>query len=135
MNYIIFRVYSYFKSKENGRDKTTNFLAMLAGSLLYLLFFIVNGLTKIYVNSDYPNPRMKYYIGIPIAIILLKLSQIVISRKFNNNGFVKLEEKYKGRKNFMPIWVIFIAPILIIVGVPIIYGFINGTLRFPLLDK
>jgi len=116
-------------------DKTINFLAILAGSLLYLLFFIVNGFANFYVAPEHPNPRMKYYIGIPLGIILLKLIQIVVSKKLNNDGFVKLEGKYKGKENLIPIWVIFITPVILIFGTPIVYGLINGTLRFPILDK
>ena len=135
MDYIIFRVYSYFKSKENGRDKTIYFLALLACSLLFLLFFLANGLTNFLVTPEDPDPRMKYYIGIPIAIVLFKLTQIAVSKKINNDGLAKLEEKYNGKENLIPIWIIFITPVILILGTPIVYGLINGTLKFPLLDK
>jgi len=113
-----------------AKTNTINFMALLEGSLIVPLFIIFNGITHFYSSPENPNLRMKYYIGIPLAIILIIGNAFYFNRKISKNGIEKLKIKFSSKENLIPIWIIFIAPIIFVFVLPIIYGWINGTLRF-----
>ncbi|WP_189360731.1 hypothetical protein [Algibacter mikhailovii] len=137
LDYLIYRVFGYFDKKNPSKAKsnTINFISIFEGTVLVPIFLIFNGITKIYSTPENPNPSMKYYIGIPLAILLLILNTKYIKIKLKNNGIDLLNSRFKNTLNWIPIWLIFSSPIIFVFVCPIIYGAINGTLSFPLFEK
>jgi uncharacterized sodium:solute symporter family permease YidK len=135
-NYIVFRVFLYFNNKDSelAMANTINFMALFEGSLLVPLFLIFNGITKVYTTPDNPNARMKYYIGIPLAIILIIANTKLLKRKLTNVSLEKLKMKYSKNEKQISIWFIFLTPIFFVFITSMIYGALNGTLRFPLFE-
>ena len=128
-DYLIYRLFIYFNSKdsEHAVSNTINFMIILEASLIVPLFIILNAITTIKIE----NSNMKYYIGIPIAVILFIINTKFIKSKLQNEG---LKNKFSENKNWIPIWLIFIIPIIFVFVIPIIYGALNGTLRFPIFE-
>jgi hypothetical protein len=137
LEYLAFRVFEFFLKKDSKMAKTNtiNFIALLVGSFLFTLFLILNGIFHFYSTPETPNPRMKYYIGIPFAVILITASSLYLKEKLSDTGFDKLKARYSEKWKNIPIWLIFILPIILVFFTPILYGWINGTLSFPIFEK
>jgi len=133
MDYIIFRVYKYYERKERGLAKTSTigFVVILMTTVLYTLFFIANGFLKFFRTPESPDPAMKYYIGITLCLILYPVSIYLTLKRTGKTGLPKLERRFKNREKVIPLWIIFITPAVLFIVTPIVYGLINGTLRFP----
>lgn len=136
-DYIGYRVFDYFNKKDEAFavSRTINFLTLLQGTLIVPLFMIVNLLTQIDPQIFGVNNRFKYYIGIPLAIILIVINSYVFKKKLKGEGLMTLREKYYKESYSFSVWWIFLAPILFVFIFPIIYGAINGTIHFPFLEK
>lgn len=126
-NYIVFRVFLYFNNKDSelAMTRTINFMALFEGSLLVPLFLIFNGLTKVYTTPDNPNTRIKYYIGIPLSIVLILANSKLIKKKLTNENLEKLKRKYSKNESQISIWIIFLSPIFFVFITPMIYGALN----------
>jgi len=104
-------------------------------SLIYVLFFIVNGIFKFHKSPTITNPHLKYYIGIPLYVLMYFLFRRYLEKIIDFKGLNSLETRFKDKENAIPVWVIFSLPFIIFILTPIIYGLINGTLNFPILNK
>jgi hypothetical protein len=132
IDYIFYRVFQYFEKKNPSMSKSNSvsFMALFEGSLIVPIFMIFNGIFHFYSSPENPNLRMKYYIGIPLAIILIIGNTIYFKRKLTKTGIEKLRTRFESKEKLIPIWIIFILPIIFVFVLPIIYGWINGSLRF-----
>lgn len=136
-DYIAFRVFEYYNNKQNlfAKDNTVNFIVILQGTMLVPLFLII----RLFIEFDpqvFGNDhRVKYYIGIPLGLILLYFNGRIYKKKLNDIGLEKLHQKFYQKKYKLPIWTIFVMPVIFIFICPILYGAITGSLRFPLLEK
>ena len=137
VEYVAFRVFEFFLKKDSKMAKTNtiNFIVLLEGSFLFTLFLILNGIFHFFSTPDTPNPRMKYYIGIPLAVILITASSLHLKEKLNDTGLDKLTARFSEKWKNIPIWLIFILPIIFVFVTPVLYGWINGTLSFPIFEK
>jgi len=136
-DYIGYRVFEYFNKKDEAfaASRTINFLALLQGSLIVPLFMIVNLFTRIDPQIFGENNRIKYYIGIPLAIILIAINSYVFKNKLKGERLKTMQEKYHKESYLFSVWWIFLAPVFFVLILPIIYGAINGTIHFPFLEK
>lgn len=136
IDYIIFKTYTFFKKRDEklAKERTINFLVVFVTSLIYVLFFIVNGIFKFHKTPTTTNPHLKYYIGIPMYVIMYLLFRKYISKMIDIKGLSSLETRFKDN-NAIPIWLIFSLPVILFILTPIIYGLINGTLNFPIFNK
>jgi len=136
-NYIVYRVFEYFNKKENATamSKTINFLALFQGTLIVPVFMSINLFTKIDPQIFGENTRIKYYIGIPLAAVLIIVNTIFFKRKLKGEQLKVLEDKYHKERYILPTWIIFATPIIFVFILPIIYGVLNGTISFPFLEK
>jgi len=130
-NYIAFRVFKYFNhtDSELAVSKTINFLALFQISLLVPLFIIINIFTDFNPQIFGDDNKIKYYIGIPLAIIFISVNNYVFKKKLKANGLQRLKEKYQKDTYDINIWFIFLAPVIFALIFPILYGLFNGTLR------
>jgi len=104
-------------------------MVLFEASLIVPIFMIFNGIFHFFSSPENPNLRMKYFIGIPLAVILIIGNTFYFKRKLTKTGIEKLRTKFYGKENLIPIWIIFIAPIIFVFVLPILYGWINGSLR------
>lgn len=138
-DWVIYRTFEHFNKKDASVAilNTVNFMGLLQASLLVPLMLIINLFTKVdpqmLVGVD---NNIKYYIGVPLAIILFILNSYWIKRKLKSEQKLNdLRNKFQKEKYKVPIWVIFSIPVLFVFICPIIFGMINGTLSFPFLEK
>jgi len=131
IDYIFYRVFQYFDKKNPSMTKSNsvNFMVLFEASLIVPIFMIFNGIFHFFSSPENPNLRMKYFIGIPLAVILIIGNTFYFKRKLTKTGIEKLRTKFYGKENLIPIWIIFIAPIIFVFVLPILYGWINGSLR------
>lgn len=137
-DYIVFRVFEYFQQKKDSIAilKSINFLVLFQASLLMLIFLIINSFfhfdpQRLFGIDD----NIKYYIGVPLAVFLIILNNILYRKKLKGVKLKELYDKYHKEKYKIPIWVIFSSPVFFGVFCPIIYGALNGTLHSPILEK
>ncbi len=116
-------------------SNTINFMVILQASLLVPLILILNMFTKLDPQMLGGDNNVKYYIGVPLAIILIILNSYLIKRKLRSENLNDLKIKFQKEKHKVPIWIIFLFPVFFVFICPIIYGIISGTLSFPFLDK
>lgn len=137
INYIGYRVFEYFNKKDKtlAVSRTINFLALLQGSLIVPLFIVFNLFNRTDSQVFCANNQIKYYIGIPLALLLIAINNFIFKKKLKGEGLKLLQEKYHKETYFFSIWWIFVMPILFIFIFPIIYGAMNGTIQFPFLEK
>lgn len=130
-SYIAYRAYEYFRDKEIelAVSRTINFLALFQGSLIVPLFIILNLIIDIDPQIFGDNSRMKYFIGIPLAVVLIVINNQLFKKKLEGKELRDMENKYHKKKYKLPIWVIFLSPVLFVFVCPIIYGFVNGTIH------
>ncbi len=128
-DYIVFRVFDYFNKNDESVavEKTVNFLVLFQSSLILQIFMILNLFIRIEPQMFGVDQRITYYVGIPLALVLLGFNTLLCKRRLRDEALKSLYRKYNKMKYFLSIWVIFLSPI--------IYGAINGTLRFPFLEK
>lgn len=136
-NYIAYRVFEHFhkRESESAVSKTINFLALFQGTLIVPVFMAINLFTKIDPQVFGQDNRIKYYIGIPLAVILIIINTIFFKRKLKGEQLKVLEDKYYKERYLLPTWIIFAAPIIFVFVLPIAYGALNGTISFPFLEK
>ena len=133
---IIFKTYFYFHKKDKSLaiTRTLGFITLLEASLMVPLFAIINGISLIYKTPAEPDSKMKYYIGIPLYLILTFLNNRFIKSKLKELDIPKLYDDYLVDGRIKNIWLIFILPIIFVFLTPITHGSINGTLRFPAFE-
>ena len=136
-NYIAYRVFEHFHNKESETavSKTINFLALFQGTLIVPIFMSVNLIMKIDPQIFGNDTRIKYYIGIPLAAILIIVNTIFFKKKLKGEQLSVLKNKYHKESYLLPTWVIFAAPVIFVFILPIAYGAMNGTISFPFLEK
>jgi len=136
-NYIGYRVYEHFQKKdsETAVSKTINFLSLFQGTLIVPVFMAINLFTKIDPQIFGVDNRIKYYIGIPLAAVLILINSLFFKKKLIGNQLSELKKKHHKERYILPIWVIFIAPVFFVFVLPIAYGALNGTISFPFLEK
>ncbi len=136
-DYLVFRVFEDLDNKKNedAKDYSINFIVLTQATLVIplSLFF------RLFIEFDPQilgnDKRIKYYIGIPLATVLYLINGTIYKRKLNGEGLENMRKRYHKEKYKIPIWVIYAIPLIVILVFPILYGLINGTLRFPLLEK
>jgi hypothetical protein len=96
INDIIFKTYLYFHKKDKSLaiTRTLGFITLLEASLIVPLFAIINGISSIYKTPAEPNSKMKYYIGIPLYLILTFLNNRLIKSKLKELNIPKLYDDY-----------------------------------------
>ncbi len=136
-DWVIYRTFEHFNKRDASMaiSNTVNFMVLLQASLLVPLILIINLFTKVEPQMLGLDNRIEYYIGVPLAIILIILNSYWIKRKLKSEKLNDLRSKFQKEKYKVPIWVIFSIPVLFVFICPIIYGMINGTLSFPFLGK
>ena len=136
-SWIVYRVFEYFdkKNKLMAISNTVNFMALLQASLLIPLFLILNLFIKLDPQMLGVNNNIKYYTGIPLAIILMILNSYWIKRRVKGENLIILKNKFQKERYKISVWLIFLTPVLFVFICPIIYGMLNGTLSFPFLER
>lgn len=114
INDIIFKTYLYFHKKDKSLaiTRTLGFITLLEASLIVPLFAIINGISSIYKTPAEPNSKIKYYIGIPLYLILTFLNNRLIKSKLKELNIPKLYDDYLVDGRIKYIWLIFILPII-----------------------
>ena len=136
-NYIVFRVFEFFNNKQDDQamQKSIYFIVIFQATMLVPLFLFFRLFIEFDPHIFGDDNRVKYYIGIPLAIALLYFNGRVYKKKLNGERLEEMRKSYQQEKYKIPIWVIFIIPVIFIIVCPILYGAISGTLRFPLFEK
>jgi len=131
-NYIAYRVFEHFHKKENETaiSKTINFLALFQGTLIVPVFMAINLFTKIDPQIFGENTRIKYYIVIPLAVILIIVNTVLFKKNLKGETLSILKNKYHKERYLLPIWIIFATPIIFVFVFPIVYGAIMEQLVF-----
>lgn len=137
LDWILYRVFEYFGEKDSSmaNSNTVNFMVLLQASLIVPIFIFINLITEIepqFLNED---SRSKYYIGVPLAIILIVLNSYWIKKKLKADKLNDLRNRFQKKKYKIPIWIILLSPVFFAFVCPIIYGMCNGTLSLPFLEK
>ena len=134
---IVFRVFEYFNNKQShyAKDNSVNFIVIFQATMLVPLFLFFSLFIEFDPHIFGDDDSVKYYIGIPLAIALLYYNGRVYKKKLNDERLEEMRKNYQKDKYKIPIWVIFIIPLIFIIVCPILYGVISGTLRFPLFEK
>lgn len=112
-----------------ARSRAISFLSLFQGSLIIPLFILINLLANIDLKVFGEDPRMKYYIGIPIAVGLIILNNQLFKKKLEGEKLIELEAKYHKEEYILPIWLIFLTPALFVFLCPVLYGLFNGTIH------
>lgn len=136
-DWIFYRTFEYFSKKDKSMaiSNTVNFMVLFQASLLIPVFLIINLLAKIEPLVIGVDTRIKYYIGIPLAVILIIYNSYLHKRKLNSEKLTVLKNKYHKERYRVSVWIIFLIPFFFVFICPIIYGIINGTLSFPFFEK
>src|SRR5690554_6409758 len=134
---IGYRVYEYFekKERETAVSNTINFLSLLQGTLIVPVLMAINLFIKIDPQILGVDSRIKYYIGIPLAVLLIFVNTILFKKNLKGEALNNLKIRYEKERYLLPIWVIFSAPVVFVFVFPIVYGVINGTISFPFLEN
>lgn len=131
LEYLLFRIHEYFLKKK-GRtalEYTVYFVVILEASLIVpfsLVYRIFAGWGGPFV---WPDPRMRFYVAILIAVVLGGLSNVVLRKYLSPERLEQLYRRYHKETYKLPIWVIFGSPVFFMFICPVLYGLINGTLR------
>ena len=81
------------------------------------------------MNKTFSIEEFKYFIILPLGAILALINTSIYKIKLKGESFNRLKEKYHKERYAIPIWVIFITPIICVFIIPMIYGALNGTLK------
>lgn len=138
-DYFIFRVYDYFKERNDGFLRTHMvmflvFLEMASFTLINLMvetFFNFKPI-RVYLNNNTENKYL--IIGLTVSI-MCTLNYIYLIKKEKEGYFLKIEAKYKQSKYWIPNWIILSVPILVLVIAVVIPGVVNGTGHSPFLEQ
>jgi hypothetical protein len=135
--YIVYRVHEYFHKRNPIRSdqNTILFMSMFTGSLFLPVLFYLRSFVLYPENSNPSSYGLRRIFGLIAAIVLYFINNLLIRKKLQGEQLQILKGKYYRGKYIIPIWLIFIFPVILCFGPPIIYGLINGTLQSPLLDK
>jgi len=130
-DYIGYRVFQYFHKKESETavSNTINFLSLFQATLIVPVFITINLFVKIDPQILGVDNRIKYYIGIPLAAVLILINSVLKKKKLSGNKLSELKNKYHKERYVLPIWMIFSAPVFFVFVLPIVYGAMNGTLH------
>lgn len=131
MNYIAFRVFEFFDKKDNQVSlfRTISFLTLFQISFILPLFLIINLFYEINLNKIFSFEEFIYFLILPLGAILALINTSIYKIKLKGESLNRLKEKYHEERYAIPIWVIFITPIICVFFIPIIYGALNGTLK------
>lgn len=138
-NYFLFRVYSFFLKKDKEYFRVNMILFLIVCQ--YSLFFGICLLASLIIDLQFipqflaEHIESKTLIVVVVTLISTSLNYTFLIKKENEGFFDKLSKKYKNSKYNIPMWIIFVLPIMIILGSILIYGSIAGTLRFPLFES
>ena len=137
IDYLLFRIFHFFNKKDPqlASERTANFMAILLGSLVVPIFIIFNLISGRDLIPKTSSKDIKYLIGIPLALILMFFCNRLVKGRLTNIRLDELRNLYDRPNQKISIWLIFFIPIFNMFIVPIIYGLLNGTIRFPLLYK
>lgn len=131
MNYIAYRVFEFFSKKDNKLStfRTINFLILFQISFLVPLFIFLNSIVRVNLNKISSVDRIEYYIGIPLAVILILTNSFFLKKQLKGERLTQLKEKFHREHYSLSIWIIFITPIVLTFIIPVLYGILNGTIR------
>ncbi len=138
LNWLSYRIFEYYskKNKSSAMSDTVNFMTLILGASIVPIVIIINLFIEFNPKAILgDNKNMKFYIGIPLAVVLLIINSYYLKRRLKGDGLAELKIKYHREKYRIPIWIIFSIPVFFVFICPIIYGIINGTLSFPFLEK
>ena len=137
LNYITDRVFKFFysKDKELAVTRTIGFLTLLEVSACVPVFIILISL----VNLSFELPRiglsLEYLIALPVTLVMIKINRHYLDRRLKNITVANMAGGQDNNEPRIPIWVILMMPFLFLFVTPIIYGYFNGSLSFPFLEK
>jgi len=136
-NYTLYRVFDYFEKhdEKTAISKTINFMSLLQGTLIVPLFILINTFIDIEPKVFGTDNRIKYFIGIPLAIILIAINNFTIKKKLKGDALNGLRDRFYKEKYSINVWLIFLLPVFFVFVCPILFGVFNGTISFPFLEK
>jgi surface polysaccharide O-acyltransferase-like enzyme len=136
-NYTLYRVFDYFEKhdEKTAISKTINFMSLLQGTLIVPLFILINTFIDIEPKVFGTDNRIKYFIGIPLAIILIAINNFTITKKLKGDALNGLRDRFYKEKYSINVWLIFLLPVFFVFVCPILFGVFNGTISFPFLEK
>jgi hypothetical protein len=102
---------------------------LIPAFLLMDLFFDFN--PKAIINEI----NFRFYIVIPLSIGLFIFNSFYFKKKLTGNYLQNLNLRYNKQRYVFSIWWIFFIPIFCVFILPVIYGVLTDTLRFPFLEK
>ena len=135
--YLVFRVHEYFHKRNPIRSdqNTIMFMSIFTGSLFLPVLFYIRSFVLYPENPNSSIYGLRRIFGLIAAIVLYFINNLFIRKKLQGEQLQILKGKFYKEKYVIPIWLIFIFPVLLCFGPPIVYVLINGTLQSPLLDK
>ena len=98
-DWVIYRTFEHFNKRDASMaiSNTVNFMVLLQASLLVPLILIINLFTKVEPQMLGLDNRIEYYIGVPLAIILIILNSYWIKRKLKSEKLNDLEQNFKEK--------------------------------------
>jgi len=104
-------------------------MALFEGSILFLFLFILDvffgyGYKEIFGDVEVH----KLYLGIPVAVILFIFNNFILKNQLTPENLNAWDEKNKSFIRKVPIWVVFIFPVFLVLGVPTLYVFIKNLI-------
>jgi|ERR1035437_1396733 hypothetical protein len=117
MDYIFYRIYLYYKKKEDSPIFTgILFLLILRACVLFFIVSIINILTGGFLSNHNPDLKKEYFYTV-YGIVLFVFLVLDILRYSKTAKIKEFEIKYHNRKaNYIiKTWMIFIIPILLFI--------------------
>lgn len=137
LKFIAYKTFNFFLKKDPSQalTRTTSFLVLFEISFIVPIFIIFNIITGLHPNSNHQlDSRIKYLIAIVLAAIIFLINKRFLKIHLSSPGLEKLRSKYLEKGDSINIWFIFLLPVFNVFIIPIIYGLLNGTLTFPILE-
>lgn len=136
-NYTLYRVFDYFEKhdEKTAISKTINFMALLQGTLIVPLFILIDAFIEVEPKVFGNDNRIKYIIGIPLAIILIAINNFILEKKLRGDSLNGLRVRYYKEKYSINVWLIFLLPVFFVFVCPILFGVFNGSISFPFLEN
>ena len=139
LNYIAFRLFESFDKKNDSfalkKTRTLGFLLLIEVSLFIPLLMIINLFYQLDPKELFQESYFRYAFGI-VAVILYIMNLVFFNNRIKESvNYSILYNRFHKERYLIKTWMIFSIPFLNVFILPIIYGALNGTLRFPFLEN
>jgi hypothetical protein len=139
LKYITFRVFESFDKKNDSfalkKIRTLGFLLLMEVSLFIPLLMVINLFYHLNPKELFDAATFRYAFVIIIAIMHIMNLLFFNNKIKESENYLFLFNRFHKERYLIKTWMIFSIPIINVFIVPIMYGALNGTLRFPFLEN